>query len=133
MSQEMRQKGNRDACAAMVRQAHQLLIKASQDTQDLLSRIGQAQKLIEEAQKLADAQPVPGSRKQPAPVRAKLARAAAVLQKLEADIRAVPVTGLEKAVATKQRRDRRRREERIPPTLVPTPPKKAKRKTTVAR
>ena len=128
MSQEMRQKANRDACASLIQQAHQELAKLHQDAQDVLRALSHAMKLVEKAQKLAEAQPVPGSRRQPAQVRAKLARAAAVLRKLEADIRAVPVTGLEKDLATKQSRDERKRAERIlatsPVSILPMKAKK---------
>ena len=122
MSQEIRQKANRDACAGLVRQAHQELTKVHQGTKEGLDAISHAIKLLEKAQKLAEQQPVPGSRRQPAQVRAKLARAATVLRKLEADIRAVPVTGLEKALATKRSRDGRKRAARILTTSVPTGP-----------
>ena len=128
MSQEMRQKANRDTCAGLLRQAQDELTKLHQDMQDVPWGIAQAMKLVEKAQKLAAAQPVLGTRKQPAQVRAKLARAAKVLQRLEADIRAVPVTGVERDRATKRSRDGRKRAERIlatsPVSIAPTKPKR---------
>ena len=56
MSQEIRQKANRDACAGLVRQAHQELTKLHQDTQDTLGAIAHAMKLVGGALALAEAQ-----------------------------------------------------------------------------
>lgn len=106
MAQVTRQVANRQHVADLLKEAAKdirAILRKVRDAQQLLQELEGPKGKVATAKKLAEAKPTPSSRALPAPIRRRVDRAAATLERLSQEVRQVPVTAEERVLAKRRR------------------------------
>jgi len=107
MGQQTRLMANRATVLSLLKKAREDLARANRRltrAEDILVALGEAKAKVKTARELAEANPTPGARRLPAPIRRAVESAVKSLEKAETRIRSTPVTAEERLLRVADKR-----------------------------